>query len=200
MDLNAPHPNRCAAARRTAYGLLRLIVIGALLAGCSSRGDAVQVVKSDSLGVHVRIGEAQGNVMPTHFVGPDHLHEPRLPDAAPQQLATWTPTVADIRQAERGLESFLEKALQGRSGPFGGSEARYIHRHATRQYYGMVIDGRRVLHVELISGGVPFAQAGKDDSWRVRQVNGVDMSTDWIWFYYDPEKGEYFGYGNTGEA
>lgn len=103
----------------------------------------------------------------------------------------WTPSEGDVRALEAGLASFLQE----NSGSFSAQGVPVWERldEYTRQYAGIVLDGKRVIYANYFCN-----TAGMD--WKKNFVLVMDGGECYFQLMYDPGSGAYFDLRVNGEA
>jgi hypothetical protein len=183
-------------------GRASLLLATVLLLGAKPTPLPIETLRTDAEGVLVSLKSTQGNIMPAEFVAKHPRHDPPLPGEKVPAVRAWTPRVADIARFERDLAPFLLQSLRAYSPNFPEAEVRKINQQHLRQYYGVIVKGRKHLHVEVFEPRMaldPRMDGSPMPSWRTRQFQVVDAASDYVWIDYDVRGHQFLGLGMTGE-
>ncbi|WP_338864727.1 hypothetical protein [Myxococcus stipitatus] len=141
------------------------------------------------------VGWTEGNIVPANNPVHFHFHTPLAPQTVRPRVETWSPGVDDIRRFERGLAAHLRTSLGPHLQHVRTPSEDTILRDYRRQYVGLIVEGRKLLHVEIYS---PWL-ANHVPDWRSSEFDMDDVGMDWLWFDVEVTQDELIQVGYSGD-
>jgi hypothetical protein len=110
--------------------------------------------------------------------------------------AAWMPDQSQITQLERGFPEAFAKAVKSLTWVDAKTKDRLVRnmRAVARQYSGVVIHGRKLIHVNA------FPASFETFDWRSKPLMVSDGGPQFFRFTFDPQTGEYLNFAFNGYA